>query len=399
MLAASLLTEEPIYLSNVPSLADTRDLGKFLKLLGVKIKCRGGEMTLNAGAVHTTTIPAGFHNTTRHSLLTLGPLLARFGEAEISFPAGCLIGNRKFDLHLKGLKKMGAQIELSPRGIKARSERLRGIEFAFYYPTFSGTLNLVFAATLASGETVLRNAALNPEVTDTLCLLAKMGARISGIGTRTLRISGRDRLQGARYRVMADRIELFSLIAVTAITGGHVFIRGGDPRLISAEVKALKKIGVGMEVSAEGVLVFIPHPLRSIDLETTAYPGFHTDNQPLLVALLTRTAGVSRIKETILDRRFAYVPDLVRMGGSIKVVPGNFKCVNGMPGQVAIIKGGRRLQGAEVTAGDIRWGAALLIAALAAHDVSRISNRYQIERGYQDWDKKLNSLGAKIKRE
>jgi UDP-N-acetylglucosamine 1-carboxyvinyltransferase len=399
LLAASLLTDEAMILENVPRLEDTLDLGLFLKLLGVSIRRESTRLTVRAGTLKTTVIPRSFQNRTRHSLLALGPLLARFGEAEISFPAGCPIGDRRFDYHLEGLKRMGATIELLPNRIRARAGGLSGTEFHFPYPSFSGTLNLLFAASLARGRTVLKNAAVNPEVDDAVSCLIAMGAKVTGKGTRTLAVEGRKKLHGARHRVMDDRIELFTLICAGAITGGEVFVRGGGLSLIAAEAETLAGAGVVLRREGDGVSVSAPGPLRGRPVVTAAYPGFHTDNQPAFCALMARARGESSIRETILDNRFAYVPELNRFGAEVSVDNGGFLCVNGRPGLIARITGERKLRGASVRAGDIRGGAALLLAALAASGKSRILNVYQIERGYADLPGKIRALGGKVERQ
>ena len=398
LIAASLLTEEDLILENVPRLEDTLDLGRFLKLLGVSIRREGERLTLSSRSLSTTMIPEGFQNRTRHSLLALGPLLARYGEAEIAFPSGCPIGDRRFDYHLEGLSRMGARLSLLPDRIRGKARALKGADFDFPYPSFSGTLNLLFAASLARGMTVLRNAAVNPEVDDAVACLISMGARVEGRGTRTLRVEGVGKLHGVRHRVMSDRIELFTLLCAGAITGGAVSVRGGELSLIAAEGAALGRAGLELSPSGGGIAVSAPAPLRGVSIATAAYPGFHTDNQPAFCALMATAQGESTIRETILDRRFAYVPELNRFGAGVSVEEGGFLCVNGRPGQIARIPGGRRLAGAEARASDIRGGAALLLAALAAEGKSRIGNVYQIERGYADLPGKIRALGGRIEK-
>lgn len=398
LLAASLLAEGEMALENVPRLEDTLDLGRFLKLLGVSIRREGTRVTLDSGGVKRTAVPAGFRNRTRHCLLALGPLLARFGSAEIPFPAGCPIGDRRFDYHLDGLSRMGARIELLPSRIRGRAEGLAGVDFRFPYPSFSGTLNLLFAAALARGTSVLRNAAVNPEVDDAVGCLIAMGARVEGRGTRTIRVEGVQRLRGVSHRVMDDRIELVTLLCASAITGGEILVRGASLQPIAAESEAFARAGVALRAGRSGVSAARPASLRGLSLVTAAYPGFHTDNQPAFCALLATAQGESAIRETILDRRFAYVPELNRFGAGVSVEEGGFLCVNGRPGQIARIPGGRRLVGAEAMASDIRGGAALLLAALAAEGRSVIRNVYQIERGYADLPGKIRALGGRIEK-
>jgi len=398
LLAAALLTDDDMVLENVPRLEDSLDLGRFLKLLGVGIRREGTRVTVSPGKLRKTTVPEDFANKTRHCLLALGPLLARFGELEIAFPSGCPIGTRKFDYHLEGLEKMGAEIELLPNRIRGRAKKLSAVDFRFHYPSFSGTLNLLFAASLAEGRTVLSNAAVNPEVGDAISCLIAMGARIAGMGTRTLAVDGVKKLHGVSWRVMDDRIEMFTLITAAAITGGSVFVRGGNLSLIAAEGEKLKEAGVDLRQGGDGVAVRAPGTLQGCAVATAAYPGFHTDNQPAFCALMARAAGESAIKETILENRFAYVPELNRFGAEARVEAGGFLCVNGMPGQLARIKGVRELKGAEARAFDIRGGAALVLAALAAQGESRINNVYQIERGYGDLPGKLRALGGRVRR-
>jgi len=398
LLAASLLTDQEMVLTNVPRLQDTLDLGRFLKLLGVTIRREGTRVAVNAGTVKQTVVPASFNNRTRHSLLALGPLLARFGAAEISLPAGCPIGDRRFDYHLEGFARLGAKIEVLPNRIRGRADGLAGADYRFPYPSFSGTLNLLFAAALARGTTVLRNAALNPEVDDAVACLIAMGAKVAGKGTRTLRVEGVKKLRGVRHRVMEDRIELFTLLCAGAITGGEVFVRGGSLSLLAAETAALAGAGVDLRGDRSGVAVSRPARLRGRSVATAAYPGFHTDNQPVYCALMARAQGESSIRETILDNRFAYVPELNRFGAGVRVEEGGFLCVNGRPGQIARIPGGKALRGAQARAEDIRGGAALLLAALSAAGQSQIGNVYQIERGYADLPRKIRALGGRVER-
>jgi len=398
LMAACLLTEETLTLSNLPHLADISTLARLLAELGVKISMdgdapRGGHVgrvfRLTSGGRIETTAPYDLVRKMRASVLVLGPLLARAGRARVSLPGGCAIGTRPVDLHLKALEQLGAEIELNEGYIEARAEKgLIGARVVFPMVTVGGTENLLMAATLAKGETVLSNAAREPEVADLAHCLIAMGAKIDGIGTDTLTIQGVDGLGGADYCVVPDRIETCTYAVAAAITGGELTLQGARAGLSEAVFEILVSAGVEITETEAGIHVARTNgPIRGADMMTEPYPGFPTDMQAQIMTLMALSEGASMITETIFENRFMHVPELCRMGADINV-----------HGASAIVRGVDRLSGAQVMATDLRASVSLVLAGLAAEGETVINRVYHLDRGYERLEEKLSACGADIRR-
>jgi UDP-N-acetylglucosamine 1-carboxyvinyltransferase len=397
-LAAALLTPEPILLAGVPDVADVRTMGALLAGAGVAVsRPAPGCVTLRADRIASTEAPYDLVRTMRASILVLGPLLARFGEARVSLPGGCAIGVRPVDLHLAAMEAMGARIAVEKGYIHAHVSRvssargrLQGADVSFPLPTVTGTENVLFAAALARGRTVLHNAALEPEVVDTAALLSRMGARITGAGTRTITVEGVESLGGTGDRphaVVPDRIEAGTFLAAGAITGGDVTVTNARPADLEAFLDALRRAGVEVEAGPDSVRVRRAGPLRAADVRTAPHPGFPTDLQAQFLALMTQAEGASRIVETIFENRFLHVPELVRLGADVK-----------LDGHTAVVRGPTPLEGAPVTASDLRASAALVLGGLVATGETRVRRIYHLDRGYDGMDGKLRALGASVER-
>jgi UDP-N-acetylglucosamine 1-carboxyvinyltransferase len=390
LMAACLLTEGTLTLSNMPQLADIATLEKLLSQHGVAIQGLDAQrIAFNAANIHNLTAPYELVRTMRASVLVLGPLLARFGAAKVSLPGGCAIGTRPIDLHLKALEQMGAQIELREGYIHARVDgKLRAADIHFEKVSVGATENLLMAASLAEGTTTLRNAAREPEVCDLAHCLQAMGAQIDGIGTDTLTITGVERLHGAEYRVIADRIETGSFIAAVAVAGGEVELLGARADLLSAVIEKFEQAGVEINETLGGLRVRrLGERLRGIDIMTAPYPGFPTDMQAQFMAMQCVAEGASMLTETIFENRFMHAPELARMGANIVV-----------HGASALVRGVPRLRGAEVMATDLRASISLVIAALGAEGTSTIHRVYHLDRGYDRLEEKLSACGAQIER-
>ena len=402
LMAASLLTDEALVLSNLPHLADISTMAKLLRKLGVDISMdgdapgdnNGGGLAgrvfrLSAATLTHTTAPYDLVRKMRASVLVLGPLLARAGRARVSMPGGCAIGTRPVDLHLKALEQLGAEIELTEGYIEARAEKgLTGAHVVFPMVTVGGTENLLMAAALAKGETVLSNAAREPEVVDLAKCLAAMGAKIDGIGTDTLTIQGSERLGGTTHAVIPDRIETGTYAVAAAITGGEVTLEGARADLSKAVIEVLTSAGVEFTETEGGLRVARANgPLRGADMMTEPYPGFPTDMQAQLMTLMAVAGGASMVTETIFENRFMHVPELCRMGADINV-----------HGASAIIRGVEGLSGAQVMATDLRASVSLVLAGLAAEGETVINRVYHLDRGYERLEEKLSACGADIKR-
>jgi len=396
--AAALLTDEPVSLENVPDVADVRTLGVLLSGLGVRVdRDEPGRLSLRADAVTSTEAPYDLVRTMRASILVLGPLLARFGEARISLPGGCAIGVRPVDLHLAAMEAMGARIAVEKGYIHAHvsrvstaAGRLAGAEITFPQPTVTGTENVLLAAVLARGRTVLQNAALEPEIVDLARLLAVMGAHVEGAGTPTIVVEGAERLTGTGGRahaVIPDRIETGTYLAAGAITGGDVTVADARPGDLVAFLDALRRAGAEIAAEPDSIRVRREGLLRATDIRTAPHPGFPTDLQAQFLALMTQAHGVSRIDETIFENRFLHAPELVRLGADVK-----------LDGHTAVVRGPAALEGAPVTASDLRASAALVLAGLVARGETRVRRIYHLDRGYAGMDAKLRSLGAEISR-
>jgi UDP-N-acetylglucosamine 1-carboxyvinyltransferase len=388
ILCASLLSPEPLVLTNVPQLNDVRTMGTLLAQMGVRLDTRTpGTVALDAGRIDWPLAPYELVRTMRASVLALGPLLARCGEARVSLPGGCAIGLRPVDQHVKGLQAMGAEIDLEHGYINARAAKLRGTRFAFDVVTVTGTENLMMAATLAEGTTTLENAAREPEVTDLARCLVAMGARISGAGTDRIVVEGVPRLAGATHAVMPDRIEMGTFLAAVAATGGDATVEGATGGALDAVLDKLREAGAEVEAGPEAIRVSRRGPLKAFNLRTAPYPAFPTDMQAQMMALATRADGTSVITETIFENRMMHVQELVRLGADIDV-----------EGNSAIVRGVHKLTGADVMATDLRASACLVIAGLMAEGTTTIDRIYHLDRGYERIEEKLGALGASIRR-
>ncbi|MDE3016076.1 MAG: UDP-N-acetylglucosamine 1-carboxyvinyltransferase [Pseudomonadota bacterium] len=392
LMAACLLTDETLTLSNVPYLADIVTMANLLAQHGVTLSFRphaqGRSLALNASKIHNFTAPYDLVRTMRASVLVLGPLLARFGEAKVSLPGGCAIGTRPIDLHLKALEAMGAEIKLEDGYVHARAPHgLQGATIQFDKVSVGATENILMAAALAKGDTVIRNAAREPEVSDLAHCLVQMGVKIDGIGSDELRVSGVAQLHGAAHVVVADRIEAGSFAAAAAITGGDVELLGARADMMQATVAALTDAGVTVSETPRGLRVSTTGRLRGADLMTQPYPGFATDMQAQMMALLSVADGASMMTETIFENRYMHAPELTRMGANIV-----------LHGASALIRGVPKLRGAEVMATDLRASVSLVIAALAAEGETVIHRVYHLDRGYERLEEKLAGCGARIER-
>ena len=396
LLPCALLTEEPLTLRNLPRLADVDGFQHLLNQFGVSTSIAGTRpedfgrvMTLQATRLTSTTAPYELVRKMRASILVLGPLLGRAGEATVSLPGGCAIGNRPIDLHLKVLEAFGATIELAAGYVRAIAPDggLPGGRFAFPVVSVGATENALMAAVLAKGTSNLHNAAREPEIVDLCNLLVAMGAQIEGIGSSDLTIHGVNRLHGATYQVMPDRIEAGSYACAAAITGGEVELLGARINEMDATVAALREAGVHVEPRKDGLFVAANGPIRPVTLSTAPYPGFATDMQAQLMALLARAEGTSVLTETIFENRYMHVPELNRMGARIET-----------KGRTAIVHGVKQMHGAEVMATDLRASMSLVIAGLAAEGETQVHRLYHLDRGYERLEEKFALLGAQIER-
>jgi UDP-N-acetylglucosamine 1-carboxyvinyltransferase len=396
LLAASLLSDGTLVLDNVPRVMDIASMGNLLAELGADVNevvaengfC-GKTLALSAGGLRDVTAPYDLVRKMRASVLVLGPLLARTGHARVSLPGGCAIGTRPIDLHLKALAQLGAEIELAQGYVDARAPQgLVGADVRFAAVTVTGTENVLMAAVLAKGETILRNAAQEPEVADLAQCLQKMGARIEGIGTDTLRIQGVESLNGARHRVLPDRIETGTYAVAAAITGGELVLQNTRLPLIQSVAKALTAAGVEVESVADGIRVRRANgAVHGVDIMTEPYPGFPTDMQAQVMALMTIAGGAAMITETVFENRFMHVPELCRMGANINI-----------HGASAIVRGVNALSGAPVMATDLRASVSLVLAGLAAQGETVVNRVYHLDRGYEALEAKLAACNADIER-
>ncbi len=386
-LAASLLTAEPLVFPNVPALNDVRTMVKLLETLGGRVERTGSEARVRVERVESDVAPYELVSTMRASVLVLGPLIARHGSARVALPGGCAIGVRPIDQHLKGLARLGAEIEIENGYVVARASRLKGARITTDLVTVTGTENLMMAAVLASGTTVIENAAREPEIGDLAALLTAMGAKIHGAGTDRIEIEGVTELGGATHRVLPDRIEAGTLMVAGAITGGDVTVTDLVPEHLSAVMGKLEECGVSLEVGATSVRVRGPERPGPADVITSPFPGFPTDMQAQVMTLLGLADGQSRVTETIFENRFMHVAELDRMGARIET-----------DGSTAVIRGVPHYQGAQVMASDLRASAALVLAGLAARGRTEISRVYHLDRGYERMEAKLVGLGAQIER-
>jgi len=390
-MAAALLTDEPVILENIPQVRDIETTRKLLAAMGAEVELGYGR------AQHRTTIqcrnlasPEASYElvkTMRASTLVLGPLVARCGRARVSLPGGCAIGARPIDLHIKGLERLGATITQTHGYVEAAAKRLRGAEIVFDKITVTGTEDLLMAAVLAEGETLMLNCAREPEIADLAALLNKMGARIEGAGTPTIRVKGVEKLNGAKHRIIPDRIEAATFIIAGAITGGDLNVTGCDPDHLGAVLQKLAEVGVKTVHTHDSVRVMGDHPLKAADMVTEEFPGFPTDVQAQYMALATQADGTSLVTENIFENRFMHALELVRMGANIKI-----------EGSRAIVRGKTPLSGAAVLASDLRASASLVLAALVADGETIIDRVYHMDRGYENIEEKLRGVGAQIRR-
>jgi UDP-N-acetylglucosamine 1-carboxyvinyltransferase len=388
ILCAALLSPEPLTLSNVPRLNDVRTMQSLLGQMGLRQEAAAsGAVSLDASRIDWPLAPYELVKTMRASILALGPLLARCGEARVSLPGGCAIGLRPVDQHVKGLQAMGAEIDLTHGYINARATRLKGTRFVFDVVTVTGTENLMMAATLADGVTTLENAAREPEIVDLAHCLVAMGARVSGAGSDRIVIEGVDRLHGATHAIMPDRIETGTFLAATAATGGDVVVNGTDWHALAAVIDKLREAGADIATTESAIRVRGDGRPRAANVRTAPFPAFPTDMQAQFMALVARAEGTSVITETIFENRMMHVQELRRLGADIEV-----------EGNTAVVRGVERLTGANVMATDLRASACLVIAGLVADGETTIDRIYHLDRGYERIEDKLCALGARIRR-
>lgn len=387
ILASSILGGGECVITNVPRVVDVLTMGKLLGMLGASVVHEANRAVIRASVIHSTEAPYDLVKTMRASVLVLGPLVARWGEAKVSLPGGCAIGSRPVNLHLAGLAKLGADISIEHGYITAKAKRLRGARIYCDAPTVTGTENLMMAASLAEGTTVLENAAKEPEIVDLADYLVKRGARITGAGTDVITIEGVRELHGADHEVIPDRIEAGTYLAAAAMTKGDVTITHCRPGHMEAMLMKLQEAGADVRADKERVRLTVPDQLKGTDVRTLPFPGFPTDMQAQMVALMTLATGTSVVTETVFESRFMHVEELRRMGADIRV-----------EGNRVVVTGCANLTGAPVMASDLRASAGLIIAGLAADGVTEVQRVYHLDRGYERIEEKLRALGAVVER-
>ncbi len=387
ILAASLLTADDLVLHNVPHLSDIRTMGKLLGGLGMSVEREAETVTHNENELTTLTAPYELVKTMRASIVTLGPMLARFGEARVSLPGGCAIGARPVDQHIKGLQMLGADVEIDHGYVVAKAKRLKGAHIVTDMVTVTGTENLLMAATLAEGTTIIENAAREPEVVDLAECLIAMGAKIRGAGTPVIEIEGVDCLHGAEHSVLPDRIETGSFLVAALMTRGDVTVTHAAPHTLDIVLDKLREAGANIRLGENWIRVSIDERPRAVSVRTVPHPGFPTDMQAQFMALDTIAQGTGRITETIFENRFMHVPELQRLGANITV-----------EGHTAVVTGVESLSGANVMATDLRASASLVIAGLVASGETIVDRIYHLDRGYDHMEVKLAALGAQIER-
>lgn len=388
IITAALLAKTPCLIEEVPALADVKTICSVIEYLGAKVELEGPGLKISVPEIAHTEAPYDFVRKMRASFLVMGPLLARTGRSRIPLPGGCAIGSRPIDLHLKGFCLLGADIIQGHGYIEARAKKLVGSRIYLDFPSVGATENLLMAASLAKGQTIIENAAEEPEVVDLANFLNAMGARIKGAGTKVIRVEGVDELHGAIHNVIPDRIEAGTFMIAAAISGGDVLVDNVICDHIKPVAAKLREAGVDVEEGESHVRVAARERIKPADIKTMPYPGFPTDMQPQFMALMSMSSGgASVITETVFENRFMHVNELKRMGAKIKIT-----------GRTAIIQGVRSLSGAKVKATDLRAGAALVLAGLTARGETEISNVYHVDRGYESFEEKMKNLGADIKR-
>ncbi len=388
IMAASLLAQDKVILEDIPTLRDVEVMSELLTTIGAGIKRNSnGIIEINSANIDNCEAPYDLIRKMRASFLVIGPLLARMGRARVSLPGGCAIGARPIDLHLKGLSALGAKIDLGHGYVEAQADKLVGDKIYLDFPSVGATENIMMAATMAEGQTIIQNAAEEPEIVDVANFLNSMGANIKGAGTDTIKIQGVEALGGTRHTVIPDRIEAGTYMVAAAITGGDVTIKNALPDHLKPMIAKLKECGVDVYENGDQLRVHAPNGVSAVDLKTLPYPGFPTDMQSQFMTLLSVAKGTSVIIETVFENRFMHVSELVRMGANIKI-----------EGHSAVVQGVNILEGAQVRATDLRAGAALILAGLVADGTTEIGNTYHIDRGYVEIENKLRSLGANIER-
>ncbi len=388
ILASTILSGGQCVITNVPRVDDVLTMGKLLGILGASVAQEENRAVIRADVIHSTEAPYDLVKTMRASVLVLGPLVARFGEAKVSLPGGCAIGSRPVNLHLAALAKLGADIAIEHGYITAKAKRLKGARIYCDTPTVTGTENIMMAATLAEGTTILENAAKEPEIVDLAEFLVKRGGRIYGAGTDVITIDGVRELHGGDHEVIPDRIEAGTYLAAAAMTRGDVTVTHCRPRHLEAVLMKLREVGTDIQEEKDRVRLIVPGPLRGADVKTLPFPGFPTDMQAQMAALMTLAEGTSVITETVFESRFMHVEELRRMGADIRV-----------EGNRLVVTGRHKLTGAPVMASDLRASAGLIVAGLAAEGMTQVQRVYHLDRGYERLEEKLGALGADIRRQ
>ena len=388
ILAATILSEKTNKLYNVPQIKDTKTTLEILKLLGCKINQNSGKIEINSKHITKTEIPEHLMREMRSTVIMAGALLGRFKEVTFSYPGGCDIGSRPIDLHINAFKKLGVEITEEAGFIKCKANKIIGTNIDLDFPSVGATENIILATVLSTGTTTINNAAMEPEIIDMVQFLKKMGAKIQGEGTNQIIIDGVEKLSGVSYNIMPDRIEAGTILCAVAATGGNVILDNVMPEHLTAVINKLEETGCKIEINNKKITLNAPKKLKSIDIKTMTYPGFPTDLQQIFAAMLVKASGTSIIVENIFESRYKYISELRKMGAKVTV-----------EGKTAIIKGARKINATTVVCTDLRGGAALVIAGLMAKGKSRVENIGYIQRGYENLENKLSSLGAKIKLE
>lgn len=386
IICATLMADGESVLKDIPELRDIYNLKDILESLGAQVTFKNNEMRINPNTINTFEAPYELVRKLRASYYILGALLPRLGEARCALPGGCQIGNRPIDLHLKGFRALGAEVVMDHGVVEVRADKLTGAKIYLDYPSVGATVNILLAATFAEGQTIIENAAREPEIVDLANYLNFAGAQIRGVGTDVIKVEGVSKLHGVEHRIIPDRIEAGTYMIASAITSGDVYVRNVLSEHLKPLIAKMKEMGVQIEEDIEGVRVWVDEPLNGVDIKTLPHPGFPTDLQAQMMALLTQVSGPSLVIETVWENRFMHVDELKRMGADIK-----------LDGRTALIKP-NQLTGARVTATDLRAGAALILAGLVAQGNTEVSEIYHIERGYENIENKLRGIGAKISR-
>lgn len=387
LMPATILAPGTYNFSNTPNLRDVWTMSRLLDSMGIFSELNGNDLFMDSASIKSFEAPYEHVKKMRASFYVLGPLIARYGSAKVSLPGGCAWGPRPIDLHLKGLEKLGASINMESGYIVAKADKLKGTKFHFDISSVGATGNVLMAATLAKGSTLLTNAAIEPEITALARMLVKMGAKIDGIGTTQLEIEGVDELHPVDEEVIPDRIEAATFLIATAMTGGKVELENTNPYHLTAVLAKLEEAGCTTDVTGNSILIETNGEILPVDITTSVYPGMPTDVQAQWIALMLKAKGVSKITDTIYTDRFKHVPELLRLGADIE-----------MADNTAIVHGGKKLSGATVMSSDLRASASLILAAMIADGITEVLRVYHIDRGYEEIEKKLNSLGASIKR-